>query len=198
MTQTAENYLNLVTSEHAKSIKFIAFLTANLKGLVELQNVVASFPENFDIDNAEGAQLDVIGRWVGVSRYLKSAITTDDGPVSVLPDETFKFLVKAQIAANAWNGSVPNAYEVWGVAFGGDSRIIIQDNQNMSMSVLIFIDSIPSLTQELINQGFLNLKPEGVKAVYLVAPLSGKIFAWDKEEDEFFGGWGIGYWAAPA
>ena len=53
-----------------------------------------------------------------------------------LPDDLYRMLLMAKVAANAWDGTTPHAYMVWGTAFAGTSAIIfIQDHQDMSMTV---------------------------------------------------------------
>ena len=71
--------------------------------------------------------------------------TMDQGDITLLlkayrttglPDDLYRMLLMAKVAANAWDGTTPHAYKVWGTAFAGTSAIIfIQDHQDMSMTV---------------------------------------------------------------
>ncbi len=196
-------YLNLVTSEHFDKPKFIETISVSLKPLVDIQTSVLNFPVDYNVDTAIGAQLDVIGQWVGRSRQVKIPLTDvyfsfdtsiatgwdagiwksqfdPDSGLTSLPDEQYRILIKAKIAANKWDGTTPGAYLAWKEAFGEASQIVIQDNQNMSIIMAIF--GLPSDTVffKLLVEGYIPLKPEGVRILsYNIAPDTGPIFAWD-------------------
>ena len=185
---SVDNYINLVTSEHRNKPNFIKNLKIPISGLVLTDNVLLSMIEKFDLDEATGVQLDVIGKWVGIKRSIIIS-----GETVTLPDESYKLLIRARIAANRWDGTIPNAYEIWETVFP-DSNILIQDNQNMSMDVAIIGGPFDELTVELIKNGYLTLKPEGVSVNYNVIPTGDDlVFAWDVQ-DELFDGWEAGYW----
>jgi hypothetical protein len=103
-------------------------------------------------------------------------------------------LLKAKVAANSWDGSIPGAYAIWNAAFSGQSYIIIQDNQDMSMTVGIAGQPLDIVTRALLTNGYLPLKPEGVRInVYSITPVDGPLFAWDAES-EALAGWEVGNW----
>lgn len=89
-----------------------------------------------------------------------------------LPDETYRLLLKAKIGANRWDGTVPGAYEVWESAFADmGSLILMQDNQDMSVVIGLAGTPLDAVMRNLLLQGYLPLKPEGVRvAWYAVAP----------------------------
>lgn len=64
------DYTGLITSEHADKPKFAAMVAGALQPVVDLQNLMATFPAAYDVDDAIGAQLDVVGEWVGRTRDL--------------------------------------------------------------------------------------------------------------------------------
>jgi len=68
------DYLKLITSEHNQKPNFMALVSLLAQAGVDQQNLLASFSDLFDVDEAVGDQLDKIGQWVGVSRNLKQAI----------------------------------------------------------------------------------------------------------------------------
>lgn len=70
---TVADYTSLVTSEHQKP-NFLATITALVQPAVDQQNMLATMPGLFDLDNAVGDQLDTVGAWVGISRYIPNAI----------------------------------------------------------------------------------------------------------------------------
>ena len=66
--------MNLVTNEHQDKPKFMATLAATLQPFADLNAVLDNFSALFDVDCAVGAQLDVVGQWVGLSRKLEAPI----------------------------------------------------------------------------------------------------------------------------
>ena len=95
-----------------------------------------------------------------------------------LPDETYRLLLKAKIGANRWDGTVPGAYEVWESAFADmGSLILMQDNQDMSVVIGLAGTPLDAVMRNLLLQGYLPLKPEGVRvAWYAVAPERRNLF----------------------
>lgn len=216
---TTDDYLSLITSEHRERPKFEATVSTSVSPFAKIQEVLLSLPAAFDIDVAVGVQLDAVGEWVGRSRRIDTPLTgiyftwdsldlaegwdqgswkgefdPDSGLVD-LPDDAYRTLLKAKIAANNWNGSIPQAYQIWVSAFGGDSILLIQDNQDMSMVIGIAGEPLDSIEKALLVNGYIPLKPEGVKVnYYAVAPSEGVLMAWDAESDAL-DGWDIGQWA---
>ena len=112
-----------------------------------------------------------------------------------LPDETYRLLLKAKIGANRWDGTVPGAYEVWESAFADTgSLILMQDNQDMSVAIGLAGTPLDAVMRNLLLQGYLPLKPEGVRvAWYAVAPERGPLLGWNCETGGL-SGWGKGIW----
>ncbi|WP_241129760.1 DUF2612 domain-containing protein [Achromobacter xylosoxidans] len=210
-------YTAKVTSEHNQKPNFMGVVLNNTEPFASLQEFLNTYIGVFDLDAAAGVQLDQVGQWIGRSRYVDIPLTgvyfTWDETVDVgwdsgvwkgmfdpdsglihLPDDSFRTLLKAKVVANAWDGSIPGAYAIWNAAFSGQSYIIIQDNQDMSMTVGIAGQPLDIVTRALLTNGYLPLKPEGVRInVYSITPVSGPLFAWDAESDAL-AGWEVGNW----
>lgn len=73
MPNTTE-YLDLVPSANRDKAKFIALLTVLLSPVVDGQNIALDIINKYDLDQAFGKQLDVIGEWVGQSRTISDNI----------------------------------------------------------------------------------------------------------------------------
>lgn len=213
---TTEDYLNLITSEYRLQPNFIATLTLWMDFYVYIQGILNSMIPLFDVDLAIGQQLDVIGQWVGVSRNVAIPIPgvyfswdgdytvgwdygtwqPDNLPtsVTVLPDDAYRTLIRAKIAANHWDGTTDGAYAIWDALFP-NFTILIQDNQDMTYDLAIVGGQIDSLTAALITGGYIPLKPEGVHVNNYYIPVDANpLFSWDVES-EFLGGWDEGSWA---
>lgn len=216
---TLEEYLDLVPAEHRNKPKFVAMLTALLTPFVETQELLAHLSLDFDVDTAVGSQLDVVGMWVGVSRVISTPLTgvyfsfdtagvgLDQGtwfnefdPVdglTVLPDDAYRTLLRARIANNQWDGTIPGAYEVWDSAFSGTGvGILIQDYGNMHMLFALTGPVPDALTLSLFTGGYLNVKPAGVQIDDYATPSVPDVpyFGFDVENDAI-AGFDVGAWA---
>lgn len=75
MQTQAIDYTTLITSEHKKP-KFLALVAALCNThLGAAANSAYGMIEQFDLDNAEGAQLDILGQWIGQSRIIPNVLS---------------------------------------------------------------------------------------------------------------------------
>lgn len=215
MSKILDDYLNLITSAFRDKPKFTAMITADVGIPIQVQSLLAQMIPLFDVDLAVGQQLDVIGQWVGVTRNVRIPIegvyfSWDDtqftgwdygtwqpstAPVNItsLPDDAYRTLIRAKIAANNWDGTTDGAYKIWEQVFP-NTTILIQDNQNMTYDLAVVGGVIDSLTLALLTGGYIPLKPEGVRvAAYYVSVDNNPVFSWDVEST-LLGGWDEGSW----
>lgn len=216
---TLDYYLGLITSEHSGKPKFMAVVAAEIQPYVDLQQTLWKMLGLFT-PNATGAALDKVGARIGASRNLATPlqdvffswdapgqgwdqgtlIGPNDDPnvgLAVLPDDTFQLLVKIVIAQNNWDGTIPGVYAVWGSIFGDANRILIQDNQDMTMFVT-FLDYLSVVEKTLITGGYFNLRPAGVRIAGFFQPsVSGQpIFGFDAQNSTI-SGWDTGCFMEP-
>jgi len=219
MTNSVQQYKDLITSEHTDKPKFTETVGISVSPLAKIQQVLDSLPAEFDIDTAIGVQLDAVGIWIGRSRRIDVPLTgiyfswdgllsegweagvwqgefdPDSGLVD-LPDDAYRTLLKAKIAANNWDGSIPGAYKVWAEAFSTDKILVIQDNQDMTMIFGLAGTQLSSVEKALLLNGYIPLKPEGVEIFYYaITPEEGLLFGWDIEDPSAFAGWDSGQWS---
>jgi len=183
--------LDLITSAHKDKPRFVATVAALLQPAVDAIWLLQHLYQYYDLDTAIGAQLDAVGIWVGRSRFLpvpidayfsfgiegrgfgqapwKRPFDPDSGLVE-LPDEAYRILLKAVIAANHWDGSVPGAYEAWDIVFKGTPyKILLQDYGDGSMGQALVGPSPPDqITLGLFEMGELDLKPAGIKLWHIL------------------------------
>lgn len=212
-------YVDLITQEHIGQPNFIAALTELLQPLTDNLETLRGMPVSFDLDGAVGAQLDVIGEWVGVSRRLtvplanvyfslgvaglgfgegvwKGPFDPSSGLIS-LPDAMYRTLIRSVILANQWDGTIPGAYEIWDALFAGTGlNVFIIDNQDMSMYLGVVGAELDAVTQALLTGGYLDLKPEGVRIAgyYVSTAPAAPVFGFGAD-NATIGGFGHGSWA---
>lgn len=187
MTDDVSPYTSLITPEHNQRPKYMAMIAMTAQPFADNIALLATFPALFDLDYAVGAQLDVVGLWVGVTRNIGVAVPNtfftfdtsglgfdegllpalDEGgatDIVVLPDPQFRTLIRARIASNHWDGTIPGAYAIWGILFGGTGYTIqIQDNGDMTMDLTLVGPNPDPLTLALFEGGYLDLRPSGVR-----------------------------------
>lgn len=183
------DYTALITSEHSDKPKFMAMVSAVAGCFVGSQNFLESMPTAFDLDVAVGAQLDILGLWIGVSRRIAVPISGvyfswdtagvgwDQGvwkgpfdagtSISVLDDDTYRLVLRAKIGANHWNGSIIDATPILSEIFGDSGTYVqIHDNGDMTFNVYILGPKPSALKMALISNGYIPIKPAGVKAIF--------------------------------
>jgi hypothetical protein len=214
---TLDAYLSLITSLYRTQPRFLALVTALAQPVVDQQALLKAIRDGFDLTTGIGVQLDQVGEWIGRSRNLETPLDgvyfswdteglgwqqgawkgpydPDTGMV-VLPDEAYRLLLRAKVAANSWNGTLDDAYAIWEAVFADTGMVVvIQDNQDMSIIVGVAGAYPDAVTKALLSGGYIPLKPAGVEIDhYAVAPQGGALFVWGAESDTC-NGWGIGSW----
>jgi len=70
----AAPYLALITSEHNQKPMFMAMVEAVTGAIASITMGTQAIQPAFDLDQAIGAQLDIVGQWVGVSRTIDNVL----------------------------------------------------------------------------------------------------------------------------
>ena len=215
-------YLGLISAWHSDKPKFMSTVAALAQPFVDAQAMLYSLTEAFDLDTAVGVQLDMVGQWIGRSRYLRGEITgvffsfdlPEDrvgfdqgvwaGPYDELyglvrmDDETYRDVLKLQAIANSWDGTIASIYEPLNRVFPG---IAIDDRGDrvdglMEMEVLIPGALVSSLLLRALEQVF-PVKPSGVRVNFIeTTVLTQPIFGFDIPASPGgpFGGFDEGAW----
>lgn len=186
-------YTSLIASQHVDKPKFMAAVAASMQPLADMIATLNGMPAAFDLDQGVGVQLDAVGVRVGITRQLAEPLTgvyfsldtaglgLDQGSLLgpfdpttglvALPDDSYRTLLRAKIASNQWDGTVPTAYAIWNLIFAPvGSQILIQDNSDMTMLLALFGSLPNAVTIALFGQGLLDLKPAGVEVVARYVP----------------------------
>ena len=213
----SEEYIARVPWQHRHKPKFQATLRALIEPLARLGTLMEQTPEAYDLWQARGRQLDVVGEWVGCSRYIDTPLEdiyfTWAGPAKVgwaagqwkgrydpssglvaLDDDTYRTLIMLQIAANSWDGTVDKAYASWTASFP-DAGMVIEDHQNMTITIGISGKMQGAAQRAIFSQQISPFKPAGVGIdVYFITTVDAPLFAWGIKSREL-DGWGTGAWA---
>lgn len=195
----ARDYSALVTSFHRQAPDFMSVVDALTKPLTEIIALQEALVPAFDVDTAVGAQLDIVGLWVGVSRKqtipIPNAFFTWDSPdlgwnvgswkgpfvptegITLLDDDTYRAVIKAKIGSNYWDGSMADLLEIGATdlqSVGIQSFVL----DNLDMTVTIYILGAPTAVLiEMIKRGLTPPKAAGVRvAGYILASAAGAPF----------------------
>ena len=223
MTNTVVTYQGLVTSEHQQSPNFLATVALSVQPMVDIEALLAGMGAQFDLDAAIGAQLDVVGQWVGQSRNISVPLSGvyfqwgGTGPgwgigswkglydpaagLTALDDATYRLLLRGAILANHWDGTTAGANAVMAAIFNSSTTpgtvLWIDDGMNMTMTFVLSGQTPTAVFQALLKNGFVSLRPAGVLANYVKSSIPGDpVFAWSMS-NSLGAGWGSGAWATP-
>ena len=190
-------YTELITNYHAGKPKFSAHVDLSTRPLTDASTALQGLITAFDIDEAIGVQLDVLGEWIGRTRIVSQPISgvyfsfdTDglgwdqgvwqgpydpDAGFTSLSDDTYRIVLKAKIAINSWDGQNDSLPPILEAALTGSGlKMQIVDNQDMTISVWVFPEvDISQVSLELlaaIKQGYLTVKAAGVWAGDIQTP----------------------------
>lgn len=183
-----EEYLDLITHEHATKPKFIKYNKAYMEKILSCTDVVEAFDVYFNLDEATGDQLDKLGYNVGISRILP--VNDPDIP-TVLPDDLYRLVIKSKIYQNHWNGTMKGWQDILSIIFP-DAAYDIQDNFDMTVNIMVIDPSFDKTKIALLLQGYLLPKPSGVKLTFTV--VDSPLFGWDTESN-FIRGWDDSKWS---
>jgi hypothetical protein len=200
-------YTSYITSEHQKP----NFLTI-VNGLTQPFDDIEQLNINLNINTAVDYMLDILGGWIGQSRYLSVPLQIQpanydtlqyggwDGgfyyneydattTIATLDDVDYRFLLKLKIAQNKFDGRVATAYSILqqlGV------NCLILDNQNMSCA-FIFIGNLNLIQQQIISQKIVNLVPFGISVQY--QQVNNNVAIYDQSITSLMSGWDVGEYA---
>ncbi|MWN91157.1 DUF2612 domain-containing protein [Gilliamella sp. Pra-s65] len=184
------NRENFIIWQYRTKPKALGTIRAIYKETDNTFKNVVQLADILNIDDATGYALDLVGRHVGVSRILPTAIAKeyfgwlkDKTALSfgigefyrhgdalhasvVLNDNDYRFFIKARITKNYQIGEISNIVRSIKFMIGDHGNII--DAQDMTMNVLVNSDQLNSLTLYAITKMDILVRPIGVMYRYLV------------------------------
>jgi len=184
---TNSYYKNLLTSEYRGATKFQAWMDAVLNIAQDISSCLLFISSAFDIDQAIGVQLDILGEIIGVGRVVP--FQPSGGVSPVLDDTTYRLLLRATIFNNQWDGKIGSMYPIWRSLFP-TGRISIIDNQNMTATIVVS-GSFTTIIQDLIRNDMIVPRPQAVAYNYAFSELP--LFGFGPA-NAFIAGFGVGKW----
>ena len=172
-TTFEQNYIDLLIKQYWEQPNAVAEIEAQAATWEKVRDVFAAFATEFDLDSAVGAQLNILGKTVGLRRA--DHIEFND-------DEEYRFFLRLQIARN--NGS---AFMI------SDDRTSIQDViqfafeklaytlDNKDMTLTLYIEDTFDITRLLLilELGVLP-KPQGVRYIVIMYETVGLPFGFSE------------------
>ena len=143
--------------------KFIEIITRLF--IEQVNNIVLKFKVNFNLNTAEGVQLDLIGALVGLPRDLNRG--------TIVNDTIYRFLLYLKILKNSVAYNNLDFKDFFYYFF--TDKVIFVDNHNMSVD--FFINDVePEIVDILVSDKdeFLPA-PAGVR-IEVIKPLTEKLF----------------------
>ncbi|PHM33344.1 DUF2612 domain-containing protein [Xenorhabdus innexi] len=211
------DYQKLITPQHRTARKFVSHIDLITRSLSDINQQARQLNDAFSLDKAVGVQLDAVGEWIGLSRYVKTPIVgvyfsldtaglgfdegswkrryDSDSGFTELDDETYRTLLRVKIEANHWDGSSEVLARIYQrILPDSKTTLFFVDNQNMTMDVFMTGGTIPEVIKAVIRQGYLNIKPEAVRVNNYINSAECGLFGFDIQHD-VVAGFDTGGWA---
>lgn len=148
-------YAGLLIIQYKAKAKAAAMLKGFAQVLLADQLVLA-IKIAYSVDNAVGPQLDVIGKYAGVSRLVRTFTTQVE-----LNDDDYRILIKIKIALNYGGASLKDVDDVLHAGLADILRVYDYENMHISYSLDADAGSL-DLAQAMVREGFLP-RPMGVQ-----------------------------------
>jgi hypothetical protein len=185
-------YTGLITSQYQNSQKFMAWVESIVTKIEDINFLARSMYSAFDLDMATGAQLDILGQTIGISRTLVSKGYGGIGYMPSLSDDDYRLVLKARVALNSWDGKKDSLQTIWQELFPFWD-LMISDTQYMDMWVTL-VSSSPRLDLEtFLFNGKIIPQPEGI-GIYYFRSSHLAVFGFDMD-NSFVTGLDDGNWA---
>ena len=186
MTASTDYFTGLVTTEHQDKPRYIETVSLSTQGFADQIALCNQAYDLYDLDNAVGVQLDAVGMWIGLSRFVSLDIQQffswdteglgwDQGVwweigdaesvVTQLQDAQYRQLLKIKIACNKFDGTLPSAIKILSDAVSTDGCTVTASEGRMSVAFTI-TGPISNVMKAVISGNYIPLKPAGIAVTY--------------------------------
>lgn len=160
--ELAAYYADLLILQYVGKPKASATIEAQVTPVLMDQLPIA-VQDAFNVETAEGVQLDVLGKYVGASRNGY----TLTGPVT-LDDSDFRQIIKLLIIKNNAGSSLATIQSLIAANFPG--QILVSDNQTMGLNYVLLESLGTSDLLEILATGGYLPAPMGVETSVTIVP----------------------------
>lgn len=182
MTAATNYFTDLVTTEHRDKPNYIKTVSLSAQGFADQINLCKQAYDLYDLDDAGGVQLDAVGMWVGISRFVSLdmdiffswdtlGVGWDQGIwwqvgdaeslVTQLSDQSYRNLIRLKIMCNQSDGSIPSTTEIISKAIEGSGATLTVYEGVMEVTFNIAGD-ISRIMRGIITGGYIPIKSSGV------------------------------------
>lgn len=173
MTAFTQDYVDLLIKQYWEKPNAVAEIEAQAATWEKIRDIYNDFFTEFDLDTAIGAQLDILGKIVGLPR--NDRIEFND-------DEEYRFFLNLKIAQN--NGSAfivsddkTSIQEV--IQFAFDKLAYVLDAKDMTLT--LYIEDTFDITRLLLILELKLLpKPQGVRYAVIMYETTGLPFGFSE------------------
>lgn len=186
MTADTSYFTGLVADEHKDKLRYIQTVSLSTQGYADQIALCSQAYDLYDLDNAVGSQLDAVGLWVGLSRFVAldvvqyfswdtQGVGWDQGVwwevgdaesmVTTLQDTQYRNLLKVKIACNHFDGTLPSALAILNNAVSTDGCTVTATEGDMSVTFNVAGD-ISTVMKAVIENNYIALKPAGIAVNY--------------------------------
>lgn len=186
MTADTTYFTGLVTDEHKDKPRYLQTVSFTTQGFADQIALCSQSYDLYDLDNAVGLQLDAVGIWVGLSRFVAldvgqyfswdtHGVGWDQGVwwevgdaesmVTTLQDAQYRTLLKVKIACNHFDGTLPSALAILNNAVAIDGCTVTAAEGDMSVTFNVSGD-ISTVMRAVIEKNYIALKPAGITVNY--------------------------------
>jgi hypothetical protein len=160
-------YVNLLIRQYHDKPKARDTIAWAVDKKAEIYSLSIQLKLVFVIDNAIGKQLDIVGKYVNMSRIF------DNGNV-YLDDNDYRFFIKWRIISNLNLSTIKSFHNAVNSVFNGG--ILVVNNQDMTISYWIRYPLSQNIAKLLKKNKDLLPAPAGVDVNYIVSNDTNKIF----------------------
>jgi hypothetical protein len=175
-TEFQAEYQLLLLKQYFQKAKAKAEIGAWASAGFDAFQLYEAFASAFDLDTAIGAQLDIIGKWVGIKRSQAG---------SALSDDDYRFLIRCKIGVNNVQAVMVSddgrsIQDIVRFVFGNAAFVL--DNQDMSLSLVLSEDTNIEHLLLVLKLGLLP-KPQAVRYFPLMQYESTAYFGFVDDDD---------------
>lgn len=161
-----EYYTSLLIIQYYNKPKARKEIEILAKKIKELNDFCKNLLQSFDIDTAEGKQLDILGKIIGFNREVNKF--DEIGNIigkQTLNDKDYRFFLKIVSSSNYCNNCMSSDLEnsindVVNYAFNGKAQV--RDNKNMSLT--LYVNNVNDIDPVILMYRLDILpRPQGVK-----------------------------------